>query len=201
MGTRQAVRSYTPVSDPGTVGFFDLLIKTYPSGCISKHISELKVGDQLEVKGPKGSFEYGRNAYEHLGMIAGGTGITPMYQVIRHILEDPADRTRISLIYANVNEDDILLRKELDGLAKAHPSRFRVFYTLDNPPKNWPQGKGFVTADMINSQFSWSPSSKCKVLLCGPPPMVSSMSGHCEKLGFGPASTQPFDETTKVYKF
>ena len=45
------------------------------------------------------------------GMLAGGTGITPMYQVINAILRDPSDRTQLSLVSANVGEDDILLRK------------------------------------------------------------------------------------------
>jgi hypothetical protein len=40
-------------------------------------------------------------------MIAGGTGITPMYQIIKSSLKDPKDKTELRLIYANVNEDDI----------------------------------------------------------------------------------------------
>ena len=66
-------------------------------------------------------------------MLAGGTGITPMYQVINAILKDPADSTDLSLVSANVGEDDILLRKELDTLAATH-ANFRVYYVLNNPP-------------------------------------------------------------------
>jgi cytochrome-b5 reductase len=40
-------------------------------------------------------------------MIAGGTGITPMYQIIKSSVQDPKDTTQLSLIYANVEEDDI----------------------------------------------------------------------------------------------
>jgi NAD(P)H-flavin reductase len=40
-------------------------------------------------------------------MIAGGTGLTPMYQIIRSSLQDPKDKTELALIYANVEEDDI----------------------------------------------------------------------------------------------
>ena len=49
--------------------------------------------------------------YVSTGMLAGGTGITPMYQVINSILRDPSDRTQLSLVSANVGEDDILMRK------------------------------------------------------------------------------------------
>lgn len=51
-------------------------------------------------------------------MIAGGTGVTPCYQVAQAILKDPADNTKISLVFGNLSEDDILLRKELDELAE-----------------------------------------------------------------------------------
>jgi NAD(P)H-flavin reductase len=61
-------------------------------------------------------------------MIAGGTGITPMYQVIQAVLKNSEDSTQLSLLYANVSPDDILLRDELDALAAAHPN-FKVWYT------------------------------------------------------------------------
>ena len=49
-------------------------------------------------------------------MIAGGTGITPMLQVIRAILKNPRDTTKLYLIFANQTEEDILLRQELESL-------------------------------------------------------------------------------------
>ena len=65
-------------------------------------------------------------------MIAGGSGITPMYQIIKHILKDKGDGTKVWLIYANQTEDDILLREELDKLSQNHAD-FHVWYTLDRP--------------------------------------------------------------------
>lgn len=99
-------------------------------------------------------------------MIAGGTGITPMLQIIRAALKNPADRTKLSLIYANVNFDDILLRKELDDLAAKYPHRFSVYHVLNNPPENWSGGVGFVSKDQIEKYIPRS-SSDIKVLLCG----------------------------------
>ena len=49
-----------------------------------------------------------------------------MYQVIKAVLQDEQDETRISLLYANQTEADILLREELDTLANNHPNRFQV---------------------------------------------------------------------------
>ena len=48
-----------------------------------------------------------RNLAPHLIMIAGGTGLTPMYQIIKSSLKDPEDRTKLCLIYANIEEEDI----------------------------------------------------------------------------------------------
>lgn len=53
-------------------------------------------------------------------MIAGGTGITPMYQVAKALLQDQEEYTTISLIYANVTEEDILLKEELDKLTQEY---------------------------------------------------------------------------------
>jgi NAD(P)H-flavin reductase len=44
-------------------------------------------------------------------MIAGGSGVTPCYDVAREVLHDPTDNTRMSLVYANKHEEDIWLRK------------------------------------------------------------------------------------------
>ena len=65
-------------------------------------------------------------------MLAGGTGVTPMFQVVNAILRDPLDKTELSLIFANVTEEDILLRKDLDTLAAVHPN-FSVYYVLNKP--------------------------------------------------------------------
>jgi hypothetical protein len=99
-------------------------------------------------------------------MIAGGTGITPMLQIIRAALKNPQDKTKLSLIYANVNVEDILLKVELDELARAHPTRFTVFYVLNNPPSGWNGGSGFVGKDQIEKHLPNS-SHDIKVLLCG----------------------------------
>lgn len=52
--------------------------------------------------------------FKKILMVCGGTGITPIYQVIQAVLNDPLDKTELYLIYANRSEEDILLRKQLD---------------------------------------------------------------------------------------
>jgi cytochrome-b5 reductase len=99
-------------------------------------------------------------------MIAGGTGITPMLQIIRAALGNPQDTTRLTLVYANVNIEDILLKKELDAMVVKHPNRFKVYYVLNNPPPAWTGGEGFVSKDHITDHMP-PPDENNKILLCG----------------------------------
>ena len=126
----------------------------------------LKIGDKINIKGPKGQFKYAPGLCRELGMIAGGTGITPMLQIIRAVLKNPGDQTKLKLIYANVNLEDILLKQELDELVKTFPGRFTVFYVLNNPPPGWTGGVGFVSQQQIEEHMPKS-ADDIKILLCG----------------------------------
>ncbi|XP_059641284.1 NADH--cytochrome b5 reductase 1-like isoform X4 [Cornus florida] len=106
----QVIKPYTPTTLDSDVGYFELVIKMYPQGRMSHHFREMREGDYLAVKGPKGKFKYQPGQVRAFGMLAGGTGITPMFQVTRAILENPNDKTNIHLIYANVTNEDILLK-------------------------------------------------------------------------------------------
>lgn len=113
-------------------------------------MASLIVGQTIKVKGPKGAMVYQPNMVRAFGMIAGGTGITPMLQIIRAVIRGrpTGDKTEIDLIFANVNKEDILLKEDLDQLAKEDKA-FRVHYVLNNPPEGWDGGIGFVTPEMI----------------------------------------------------
>ncbi|KAG9236996.1 hypothetical protein BJ875DRAFT_191256 [Amylocarpus encephaloides] len=182
--SKEIVRSYTPISGDHQPGYFDLLIKSYPTGNISKYMASLIVGQTIKVRGPKGAMVYTPNMVRHFGMIAGGTGITPMLQIIRAVIRERpnGDKTEVDLIFANVNREDILLKEDLDQLA-AEDKGFRVHYVLNNPPEHWEGGVGFVTPEMITK---WLPKAAddVKLLLCGPPPMISAMKKASEPLGF-----------------
>lgn len=117
-------------------------------------------------------------------MLAGGTGITPMLQLIRAIVKDATDETQVSLLFANQTEKDILLRDELDGIAKSHPDKLKVWYTLDTSGENWPYSTGHINAEMIEKHM-FPPSSDTIVLMCGPPPMINfACNPNLDKLGY-----------------
>ncbi|KAI2626254.1 ferredoxin reductase-like protein [Xylaria nigripes] len=181
----QAVtRSYTPVSNNSDLGKLDLVVKFYADGKLTGHyLSNLQIGDEVKFRGPKGAMRYRRGYCKRIGMLAGGSGITPMFQLIRAICEDQRDTTQVSLIYANRTEEDILLRSELDAFARKYPKNFRVFYVLDHPSPGWQGGVGYVTGEMMAERFP-APDADSKVVLCGPPGMVNAAKKALVELGF-----------------
>lgn len=202
------VRAYTPVSSDEDLGYVDLVVKVYyknvhPSfpdgGKMSQYLDNMAIGDSIDFRGPSGLLIYKDKGkfsirpdkksepkmkkFKHVAMIAGGTGITPMLQLIRRITADPSDDTKCSLIFANQTEKDILLREELEEVSKNHSDQFSLWYTLDKPPEDWSYSTGFVTADMIRDHLP-SPSSDVLVVLCGPPPMIQyACLPNLDKLG------------------
>ncbi|XP_019116924.2 NADH-cytochrome b5 reductase 2-like [Larimichthys crocea] len=202
------VRAYTPVSSDEDQGYVDLVVKVYyknihPSfpdgGKMSQYLDNMAIGDAIDFRGPNGLLVYKGNGqfsirpdkksepkvrrFKHVGMIAGGTGITPMLQLIRSITADPTDNTKCSLIFANQTEKDILLREELEEVKRNHPDKVKVWFTLDKPPQDWSYSSGFVTQDMIKDHLP-APSTDVLVVLCGPPPMIQyACLPNLDKLG------------------
>jgi len=144
---------------------------------VSKWLAQQAPGATVEMKGPFVKFAYTPNKWDAVGLIAGGTGITPMYQLITEILANPRDHTEVRLVYASRTPADIILKTELDALSVTHPN-FKVIYTVDAPgPAGWSGATGYVTKDMVTS-FLPPPQPEAgrhQILVCGPPPMMNSV--------------------------
>ncbi|CAA6672674.1 unnamed protein product [Spirodela intermedia] len=207
---KYVIRPYTPISDIESRGYFDLLIKVYPEGKMSQHIAGLKPGDVLEVKGPIEKFRYSPNMKKQIGMIAGGTGITPMLQIIMEIVKNPDDNTQVHidnmtihsiffLLMVNVNvtststhhpfsggasvrqrSPDDILLKGKLDQLAAAHPNVKVFYTVDNPSKAWRGGAGYISKDMILKGLP-APGEDTMILVCGPPGMMKHVSGEKAK--------------------
>ncbi|KAF0693409.1 Aste57867_15629 [Aphanomyces stellatus] len=205
------MRSYTPVSSDDVLGYVDLVVKIYfknvhpkfpDGGKMSQHLESLKLGDAIEVSGPKGKLTYkglGVFTIKHrvkdttvetrkakkIGMVAGGTGITPMLQVIRYALQNPKETTEFSILFANQTEDDILCRAELEQMAKDHPN-VKVWYTIDRPTESWKYSSGFINKQMLQDHL-FPAGDDVQIFLCGPPPMLKfAVLPALEELGFTP---------------
>ncbi|KAL2255840.1 hypothetical protein VTK26DRAFT_2628 [Humicola hyalothermophila] len=175
---KAVIRPYTPINDEDAKGYIDLLVKKYPDGPMSTHLHDMVPGQRLEVKGPIPKYPWEANKHKHIALIAGGTGITPMWQLCRAIFGNPDDQTKVTLVFGNVSEDDILLKKELAELENRYPRRFRAFYVLDNPPKHWTGGQGYIGKDLLKTVLPEPKDENIKVFVCGPPGMMDSISGN-----------------------
>ncbi|XP_057712133.1 NADH-cytochrome b5 reductase 3-like [Corythoichthys intestinalis] len=202
------VRPYTPTSSDDDKGYVDLVIKVYfknvhpkfpEGGKMSQYLESLGIDDTIDFRGPSGLLVYkGKGVFaiqddkkspavtktaKHVGMIAGGTGITPMLQLITAVMKDPQDQTVCHLLFANQTEKDILLRPELEEIQVNHPERFKLWFTVDRAPANWDYSEGFINETMVREHLP-PPSADTLVLMCGPPPMIQfACNPNLDKVG------------------
>jgi cytochrome-b5 reductase len=159
-------------------GYVDFIVKRYPNGPMSEHFHAMAPGQLLQFKGPIPKYPWTTNKHTHIALIAGGTGITPMYQLTRSIFKNPSDQTKVTLIFGNLTEEDILLKPEFEKLEQDFPNRFRAFYTIDKaPPASWPYGTGHVTKELLQKTIPAPSEENVKIFVCGPPGMYKAISG------------------------
>ncbi|KAI5898869.1 ferredoxin reductase-like protein [Schizophyllum commune H4-8] len=180
---KPVIRPYTPITPSDKQGELSILIKKYDTGKMSKHIFEMKEGDKLGIKGPIMKIPWQINQFDEVAMIAGGSGITPMHQILEYALKNKENKTRFTLIFANVTEKDILLKEQFDEWEKKYPNTFKAVYTLDKPSEGWKGPTGYVNAELIKQHVAPATlGEKVKVLVCGPPGQVASLAG--KKAGY-----------------
>lgn len=100
-----------------------------------------------------------------------------MYQLCRAIFQNPSDTTKVTLVFGNVSEPDILLKNELQDLENTYPQRFKAFYLLDQPPDSWTQGKGFISQEVLKQVLPEPKEENIKIFVCGPPGLYKAISG------------------------
>ncbi len=206
IGGEWVVRPYTPISPPDA-DVIELLVKIYaphgdiPGGKMSMWMHDsLQIGSHIQMKGPCGHIMYcgGGDTVVHditlrlqrYSFLAGGTGITPVYAMIRALLDDEAiaDDVHISLLYSNKTVADVLLRVELDALVLHYPHRFELWHTITTPlPEDMAQRdvkflEGRINRHMIEETL-YPPSLQSATFVCGPPPMVESVLASLEHFG------------------
>jgi cytochrome-b5 reductase len=85
---------------------------------------------------------------------------------------------QLSLLYANLSPENILLKDNLDDLAHAHPN-FKVFYMVDIAATDWTGGLGRINKDVIMKGLP-RPSHDTLILVSGPPGLVEHVCGDKE---------------------
>lgn len=171
---KEIVREYTPVSPLNQRGYFDLAIKVYPDGLMSRHIVDLRIGASLEMCGPFGDVTIGKTlgtvsrspeltlsaqggeGDRHvicLTMIAAGSGITPMLQILRQIsAHHDIQLPDVDMIYANRTARDIAFGRELSGMASIWRGRNKNFY-IQHALSRDTNGSGRICFEMLEQVF------------------------------------------------
>lgn len=201
--TREAIiRSYTPISEGFSKGVLDILIKIYfdtqdtPGGKMTKALDSIPVGHFVDFKGPTGHFEYhsrgrcsisGKERHvKRFIMICAGSGITPIFQVLRAVLSDKDDKTECLVLDGNRLEEDILCKEEMDSLVIGNEHRCKILYSLTKPGDKWQGLKGRLSKELLQKEVG-----DCKVqngeelvLICGPGTLEKSIHTILNEMGW-----------------
>lgn len=154
-------RSYSMSTTPGIDDALAVTVKRVPGGAVSNWLNDaIDVGATIEASVPAGVFclsETGRD----LLTFAAGSGITPIYSLIKAALADTERSTE--LFYANRDRAATIFAAELDELAAANPDRLKVSHHLD-------VDSGFIDAATIAPYVERARNADCHV--CGPGPFM-----------------------------
>ncbi|PWN49198.1 hypothetical protein IE53DRAFT_159594 [Violaceomyces palustris] len=217
-------RAYTPFSGDELRGSVEILIKIYfPSqreggggeggehdgGKMTMLLESLQVGDEVvEVKGPFGSFQYlgdskvswktqKERSVDRFVMIAGGSGITPIWSTLKGLSKDlergetesDRDHQKVWILDGNRKEEDILAREQLQEVVDSSSGRIKIHHVLSDPGvgESWQGGRGRIDLDLIKNRLplpSSDQSSSMMALVCGPPAMEKSVRENLKILGW-----------------
>jgi len=188
--SKSIMRPYNPIHIEQK-GSFDLIIKIYSDGIAGRYIDSLQVGDMVNFKQTKTNIkkqplQFPFEGVSKMTMLAGGTGIAPMYQALVPILKQNQHQ-EVRLLFGNKTPNDILLKKELDELAKIYPDRFTVTYIVgdeehDSRHAGMYDVTGWIDSEKIQ-QLGFPPttaagnSSSSIVWVCGVDAMYTSLAG------------------------
>lgn len=127
-------RTFSLSSVPGQSDEVKLTIKRVPGGKVTNYLYDhLKQDDLLELTAPSGRFtvQIDPASSKHYVMIAGGSGITPIYSMIATILY-AEHKSRITLFYANRTRSSIIFATMLEELRRTFPHRFAIRYFISD---------------------------------------------------------------------
>src|SRR5690606_27119542 len=128
-------RSYSMSSTPGVDNRIRITVKRVRNGQVSRYmLDHCQTGDILTALDPSGMFVLGMHtiAYNYIFLLAAGSGITPVYALLKDILYRMPG-VSVILIYQNHTESGTIFRKELEQLAVQYAHRFTWFDFVSAP--------------------------------------------------------------------
>lgn len=173
-------RSYSLCSSPVADKELRVAVKRVKNGKGSNFLNDkIRPGDTLEVMTPAGTFfsEIKSSNKKNYVLFAGGSGITPMYSIIKTVLQAEPEST-LQLFYGNQNEASIIFKQELEKIADENKNRLQLFHVLDKPSASGHPEllTGILSEEKINTlldKYAKS-SDNNEYFICGPGPMMDN---------------------------
>lgn len=178
-----AQRSYSLASAAGDGTKIEITVQAVPEGEVSPFLlEELRIGDQLELRGPIGGyFVWSPPGMRPLMLIAGGSGVVPLMAMLR-TRRASRDRGQARLLYSSRSFDQILYERELRQLS-ASPGAPAIIHTLTRgTPPGWAGEHGRIDRTMLASH-AIDASEEPDVFVCGPTLFVESIADNLLSLG------------------
>lgn len=186
---KKEVRSYSISSAPFESDL-QVSVKRVKKGIVSNHIMDkLSVGDTVEVNPVDGQFvlEPQEHLKETYYFVAAGSGITPIFSMIKNCLEHQPMSTLV-LLYGNKNKDSVIFSKELAELEKKYAGQLFVYHAHSKAgglfgkfkkSADWSASNrvsnGRVDGAKISTIMSLHPKTLgSQLYLCGPETLIDS---------------------------
>ena len=180
----QAQRSYSIASSPEDDNVV-ITVERLDDGEVSPYlVDELRMGDELELRGPVGGyFVWEDSLGGPLFLVGGGSGVVPLRSMLRHhrALESSVPAR---LLYSARSVRDVIYREELmqTGADEAIDIRFSL---TREQPEGWDGYSRRIDREML-AEVAWPASERPLVYVCGPTGFVETAANALVALGHEP---------------
>jgi ferredoxin-NADP reductase/putative sterol carrier protein len=174
-------RSYTIASSPTWRDRIEITVKREGQGLVSQWLhDELKIGDEVAIEAPNGTFTFTGREADRVVLIGGGVGVTPLMSVVRYLAATNWPG-KMHLILSFRSPRDFIFREELAEL-QARNANLAVTITMSGPRDElWSGGIGRIDAALLSSIVP--DLAAHRVHVCGPPPMMDTVKAALVSLG------------------
>jgi 3-ketosteroid 9alpha-monooxygenase subunit B len=161
--TGSVARCYSLCSSPFTGDALTVTVKRTADGYASNWLCDNAApGMRMHVLAPSGTFVPKTLDTDFL-LLAAGSGITPMLAILKSALSEGSGK--VTLIYANRDENSVIFAKTVSELAAKYPDRFTAIHWLESV-------QGMPSAPALAELAA--PYTARESFICGPGPFMAA---------------------------